>query len=219
MPIAPKLLDSTFLFHFAVPCRYWSRIWSPQGVQLPDAYRLPHFGQLENRREFADVRAAWSEEGLSFTVRVAGKKQTPWCRNTQIVESDGLQVWIDTRDTHNIHRASRFCHRFAFLPFGAGPKVDQPLGAFVAIHRARELSKPVPRDVLAVRSERRIDGYLLEAHVPAAAFTGFEPAEHPRLGFSYAVTDRELGGQSFTVGDDLPFAEDPSLWGTLELVR
>ena len=33
-------------------------------------------------------------------------------------------VWIDTRNTQNIHRAGRFCHRFAFLPVGAGGKPD-----------------------------------------------------------------------------------------------
>jgi hypothetical protein len=31
--------------------------------------------------------------------------------------------------------------------------------------------------------------------------------------------DRELGWQTFTVGRELPFAEDPSLWGTLDLVH
>jgi hypothetical protein len=31
------------------------------------------------------------------------------------------------------------------------------------------------------------------------------------------VVDRELGWQTFTVGPEFPFVEDPSLWGTLEL--
>lgn len=217
MSISPKLLDSTFLYHFAVPCRYAGSLWSPRGIQLPDAFRLPHFGQLEGRPEFADVRMAWNEKGLAFTVRVSGKKQPPWCRDTRLAESDGLQVWIDTRNTHNVHRASRFCQRFVFLPLGAGPRFDQPVARMVPIERARELPKPIADGLLAVRSERRIDGYVLEAHIPAEALTGFEPAEHPRLGFSYAVADRELGPQTFTVGNDLPFQEDPSLWGTVEL--
>ena len=48
--------------------------------------------------------------------------------------------------------------------------------------------------------------------------TGFDPEDHPRLGFSYAVTDREMGWQTFSVGPELPFISDPSLWGTLELL-
>ena len=47
---------------------------------------------------------------------------------------------------------------------------------------------------------------------------GFEPGEHPRLGFTYAVIDRELGEQTFSVGRPMPYDEDPGLWATLELV-
>ncbi len=57
--------------------------------------------------------------------------------------SDGLRVWIDTRDTHNIHRASRFCHQFVFLPTGGGPRLDQPVAEQTLINRARENATPV----------------------------------------------------------------------------
>ena len=53
----------------------------------------------------------------------------------------------------------------------------------------------------------------------AEALTGFDPQEHPRLGFTYAVVDRELGEQTLGVGSPMPYQEDPSLWATLELVR
>lgn len=214
-----NLLAPTFLFRFSAPCQYQKKLWTASGVQLGEAHRLPSFGDLEERPQLADLRAAWSEAGLSFTLRVTGKKQTPWCRATRADESDGLQIWLDTRDTHNIHRAGRFCHRFVFLPSGAGPKLDQPFAELAIVNRARELPKPVPPGTLGVRSEKRIDGYLLEAHIPAAALTGFDPSEHPRLGFTYAVIDREIGMQTFSIGPEFPFQEDPSLWGSLELVH
>ncbi len=156
---------------------------------------------------------------MSFAVRVTKKKQPPWCRDSRIEDSDGLRVWVDTRDTHNIHRASRFCHQFVFLPHGGGRRFDQPVAEMVPIHRARENPKAIAEKTLKIHSEKRIDGYLLHAHIPAAAMTGFDPDEHLKIGFSYAVIDRELGWQTFTVGPDFPFVEDPSLWGTLELVR
>jgi hypothetical protein len=156
---------------------------------------------------------------LSFNVRVCGKKQTPWCRLARLEDSDRLEVWIDTRDTHNIHRAGRFCHRFAFLPFGLGQRADQPIARMLDIHRARENPKSIAPELLAARSEKRPDGYLLEAHVPSEALTGFDTEEHSRLGFSYAIVDRELGWQTFSVGPEFPIQEDPSLWGTLELIR
>jgi len=49
--------------------------------------------------------------------------------------------------------------------------------------------------------------------------TGFDPQEHPRLGFNYAIIDRELGVETFSAGPPLPYDEDPSLWATLEMVR
>lgn len=212
------LLAPTFLFRFAVPCRHFEPLWPAKGTELGPEYALPSFGELEGRPKFADVRAAWSQEGLLLTVQVAGKKQNVWCRASRPEDSDGLHVWIDTRDTHNIHRASRFCHRFALLPAGGGSAETQPAARLLMINRARENPKSVADSTLGIRARVRSGGYALQAYLPAAALTGFDPAEHPRLGFTYAVIDRELGWQTFTMGPEFPFDEDPSLWGSLELV-
>jgi hypothetical protein len=215
--MSEPILAPTFLFRFAVPLHRYDGGWTHKGIDLDEAYRLPSFGELEQRSIFADLRAGWSEAGLFFSLRVAGKRQPPWCRETRIEDSDGLQVWIDTRDTHTIHRAGRFCHRFVLMPSGAGRKLADPAARLLPINRARENPKPVAGDKLSIRSEQRVDGYLLEAHLPAEALTGYDPAEHPRLGFTCAVVDRELGWQTFSIGPEFPFQEDPSLWGTLEL--
>jgi len=212
-----NLMSPTFLFRFAVPCQYRRVVWDDGGAGLEPRFRLPSFGELEGKALFADVRAAWNHTGLSLSVRVAGKKQLPWCRGERAEDSDGLHLWLDTRDTHNIHRASRYCHRFAFLPLGAGAGSRQPAALWRPINRAKDDPKPVAASMLQVRSQLQSDGYTLDAHVPARALTGFDPAEYPRLGFFYAILDRELGWQTFSVGPEFPFAEDPSLWGTLEL--
>jgi hypothetical protein len=238
-----QLLTSTFLFRFSVPCLYRRQTWDANGpdkdntkrakarykkvpdsgrqtgIQLEPRFRIPSFGELEGKPLFADIRAAWNKSGLSFTVRVTGKKQAAWCRATRVEDSDGFHVWIDTRNTQNVHRASRYCHRFIFLPLGGGPRASDPLAQLVSIPRAREEPKPVLPATLRIRSERRVDGYLMETHIPASALTGFDPDEHSRLGFTYAVVDRELGWQTFSVGPEFPFASDPSLWGSLELQR
>ena len=213
------LLAPTFLFRFSIPCLRSDRLWSAKGAELGPQCALPSFGELEGRPKFADLRAAWSEDGLLFTMHVSGKRQNVWCRSSRIEDSDGLHVWIDTRDTHNIHRASRFCHRFALLPAGGGSSENQPLARLLVINRARENPKSVADSTLRIRSHVRSGGYALQAHIPAAALTGFDPAEHPRLGFTYAVIDRELGWQTLTMGPEFPIDEDPSLWGSLELVR
>ncbi len=170
-------------------------------------------GELEQRAAWADVRGAWSEAGLVFSVEVRGKRRAPWCRPLQCEDSDGLHLWIDTRDVHDVHRAGRFCHRFVFLP------TNPPYCAWLPINRAREQPRPVPPDALQAHSRSRRDGYQLDAFVAAEALTGFDPAEHPRLGFTFAVMDRELGEQTFGVGSPMSYQEDPSLWATLELER
>lgn len=216
--MAEPLVPPSFVYRYAVPCFYHPLKWTAKGLNLGEEYRLLSFGELNGQRQFADVRMAWSEAGLGFHVRVNGKRQLPWCREAAIDESDGLHVWVDTRDTHNIHRAGRFCHQFAFLPMGGGTRRDEALAAQLLINRAKEHPKPVGVRELLARGEKRVDGYVLEAMIPARALTGFHAGDHPRLGFYFRVFDRELGEQTFSVGSELPIQEDPSLWGTVELV-
>ncbi|MEM8678330.1 MAG: hypothetical protein AAGF97_03145 [Planctomycetota bacterium] len=212
------LISPVALFSFEVPCLYHAPLWSARGaMELPETHRMLSFGELAGAPLFGDLRVGWCETGLSISLRVTGKKQLPWCRASRLEDSDGLWLFVDTRNTQSIHRASRFCHHFAFLPHGTGPKMDQPIAELVAINRAKEGPKPIPKGMLQVRSEKRVDGYLMRAAIPASAMTGFDTTEHTKLGFSYAIVDRELGWQTFSVGSELPFTNDPSLWGTLQL--
>jgi hypothetical protein len=211
------LLSPTFLFHFEVPFRHVAGLGSVDDIALGEEYRLPSFGELEGKPLFAEFRGGWSEAGIGFSCRVVGKAQTPWCRANRPDDSDGLQVWIDTRNGHNIHRATRFCHRFVFLPLGSGKRLDQPSAEMLPIHRSKESPKPVASKQLGVASQRNSDGYELRAFIPTTGLTGFDAEEHPRLGFSYAVIDRELGWQTFSIGPEFPIVDDPSLWGTLSL--
>jgi len=217
--MSDALLPKRQLFRFSVPCLYRRPLWTPQGTGLEPKYRLVSLAELEGQTSWAEVRAAWSEDGLAFSVEVRGKKQAPWCRLSRPDESDGLLVWIDTRDVHNVHRAGRFCHRFLFAPTGVGPRLDQPWAQWMPSNRAKEHPRAINAGQIQVRGEKCREGYLLHAWIGAEALTGFEPHEHPRLGFTYAILDRELGEQTLSVGAPLPYQEDPSLWATLELVK
>jgi hypothetical protein len=217
--MSESLLPKRFLYRFSLPCLYRDPLWTGETEGLDARYRLVNFADLESRPMPADVRVAWSEAGLAFTVVVRGKRQPPWCRANRLEDSDGAQFWIDTRDVHNVHRASRFCHAFLLLPTGGGNRLADPVAHWVPIHRAREYPRPVDASQLKVLSRRTSDGYVLDAMIPAGALTGYDPPEHPRLGFNYLVIDRELGEQTLSVGSPMPFQEDPSLWATLELVR
>ena len=211
-----SLIAPRFLFRFSVPLMHAGKL-SDDVTPLSAAYSLEPLAELDGKRTFADVRGAWHEEGLAFQVSIRGKQQPIWCRDSRPEDSDGLQLWIDTRDTHNIHRASRYCHRFFFLPAGTGPRNAAPAADQLLINRARENAKPIRPNALEVRRQLHQDGYDLFGNLPTEVLTGYDPSEHPRLGFTYAVLDRELGLQTFSVGTDFPYEEDPSIWATLEL--
>ncbi len=217
--MAESLLPTRFLFRFAAPCLRFERAWTAQGCELSESHRLPSLDEMERRAGYADVRAGWNDTGLFFTVTVSQKKHPLWCRENKLEDSDGMQLWIDTRDTHNIHRASRFCHRFAFLPAGGGRQFTEPVADQLLVDRARENAQPVRPGMLKVHSVIKKDGYQMAVHIPAAALTGFNAVDNPKLGFTYYLFDREFAEQTFSVGIEVPFASDPSLWGTLELIR
>ncbi len=218
-----SLLAPRFLFRFALPLQKKEPVWGPMGSLLEEKYRLANIAELDAgttnaERGYADFRMAWSLAGISFWIEVKGKRQVPWCRDGRMEDSDGLQVWIDTRATHNLHRATKYCHRFVFLPFGAGRHLDQPLADQLLINRARENARPVKPRELQVKSKVTEKGYVMQAFVPAKALEGYDPTQYKRLGFNYGIFDRELGMQTLSTGPAFPFDEDPSCWATMELV-
>ncbi|TWT73398.1 hypothetical protein CA85_18680 [Allorhodopirellula solitaria] len=219
MPLDSKqLVDPTILFRFEVRLLKQDLEWTSRGLSLPEACRLPSFAALSGGPIYADLRLAWSTEGMGFSVKVSGKRAMPWCRDTRLDESDGLHLWIDTRNSPNIHRATQHCHRFLWLPAGGGPQRDRPVAQLVPINRARGNPKSIGNGALKIHAAPKHDGYEMSGLIPSAAMTGFDPVDQPRIGFYYAVADRELGYQSLTLSEQFPVAEDPSLWGEAALI-
>lgn len=214
-------IPKNLMFRYRIPCRYLEN--QPQGLfELGADYRLPSLATLEGSPTFADMRIGWRDDGLYMSLKVIGKKQSLWCEETQIHESDGLQVWIDTRATHDVHRATKFCHWMIFLPTGSSKakteKSTKPVGRCLKINRSREVSPAINRAKLMIESELTSDGYRMSVVIPQLALFGWNPKENPTIGFNYAVCDRELGWQTLAIGPQLPMDEDPSLWQTMILV-
>jgi hypothetical protein len=216
-----QLIPNRFLFRTSHPCLYVAGIPDDDEdlFHLSPACRLDNFAALDGKDNFADVRLAWNEDGLAVEVEVRGKEQPPAGDAARPRLSDGLTLWVDTRDSRGSHRASRFCHQFHFLPRGGGEDKDEPAFVQSKINRAlADAPLASPGDV-ALRCRTRATGYRLAAFLPAAVLTGFDPAQNPRLGVFYVVRDAERGEQALGASSDMPFAEDPTLWSVLELVR
>ncbi len=216
--MSASLIDPTLLFRFEFQLREDACQWSPRGLSLPTSCQLPCFGALADRPVFADVRLAWNRQGIGVQLLVNGKRQLPWCRDSRLEDSDGFQLCIDTRCSPGIHRATQFCHRFLWMPAGGGPRREDAIAALIPIHRARSHPRPVSKEQLKVAARPRHDGYELSGWVPAAALTGYDPQQQPRIGIHYAVIDRELGWQTLALGPEYPVSHDPSLWAEAALV-
>jgi hypothetical protein len=217
MPLIPH----RFLFRLTLPCRFVADmpLDGDELLDLPESCRLPNFADLDSRENFADVRLAWNETGLAVQCEVQGRDQEPTGDVNRPRQSDGLSLWIDTRDARTSHRASRYCHQFHFLPRGGGAEREEPVFVQGKINRAMADAPTVTESDVPFRCRRRPTGYRIEAFLPATALHGFDPEQNPRLGIAYVVRDSELGEQSLGVGIDFPVGEDPTLWSVLELVR
>src|SRR5262245_42403637 len=217
MPLVPPV----FLFRVTYPCPFVAAMPREDDrlLDLPESCRIDNFAAMDGRRNFADVRLGWNETGLGFQVEVAGKDQPPQGDAARPRASDGVTLWIDTRDARASHRASRYCHQLHFLPTGGGPEKDEPAWVQTKINRALHDAPLAAGGAVPFHCRRTKAGYAIEAFLPTAVLNGFDPEQNPRLGFYYAVRDAELGEQVLSVGSDFPYAEDPTLWGVLELVR
>lgn len=219
-----SIVPNRFLVRLCHPCPFVAGVPDQSEeaehlIDLPEAAKLNNFADLDGQANFADVRLAWNDFGLAVQMQVKGKEQPPVGDAARPWSSDGLMLWIDTRDARAGHRASRYCQQFHFLPAGGGEDHEEPTVVPMKINRAlQDAPLPDPSDI-PFRAERTKGGYRIEAFLPAAVLSGFDPAEHPRLGVYYVVRDRELGDQFLSVNGDFPFADDPSLWAVLELVK
>ena len=219
--MSTPLLPQAFWFRLSIPCRRIDGLprTGPRGrlLDLPESCALPDLAQLEGGRSWAEVRVAWNPAGLAVAIEATGKSG-PITFEEGPTLANGAQIWIDTRDTRGIHRASRFCHRFTakLSPGGSRSALEVEL-AQRPIARAVADAPTCRIETLSARAERLSGGWRLELFFPAEALHGFDPETNRRLGFAYQVSDPDREDQFLGVGREFPIGEDPSLWSTLEL--
>ena len=200
-----------------LPCRKPGRVSGGRLLKLPPASRIFFPGNMNDQPVFAELFVGWHAEGLGLTLKVSGKRQPVAGTSKNLSYSDSLLLWLDTRPTGSVHRATEYCHHFACLPVdkhadGATTVVTQP----IAQQRAQRIESDTRKFLTAV--ELKKDGYILDVWIPGSQIYGFgEVAELGRLGFYCVVQDTELGDQTLSVHDDFPISYDPSTWVQLDL--
>lgn len=192
-------------------------------------YELPALGRYAPPRTGASdaagrpdfhFRFGWRADGLFLTVILRGKKRPVVVAPQRLETSDALSLMLDTRDVRVIHRATRFCHRLLFTPID--PKSDTsgaaPGAVWLPIHRAKAHPNPVDTARFETAYAAKKDGWQLSVFIPGDTLTGYDPAEHTRIGMSFVLFDNEFGWLTQQLPDYFPVAEDPSLWAAVDLV-
>lgn len=215
------LVPNRLLFDFEFPLHYRSALPTINGRldDWTDEDLLPRLSEIDGLEEFGDVWACWNEAGISIACQVTGRRKPLRCDPRRFWMGDDLRLCTDMRDSRTNKRATRFCQQFYFLPTGGGRGGKAPVAGVSKIKRAREDFAPIPVERITVASRVRGSGYALEAHIPGECLSGFDPLDHPRIGFYYILEDRDHGQQYLTVGDDLYWYVDPSTWATAVLDR
>jgi hypothetical protein len=213
-----QIIPPRFLFRWAFRAPYCAELGMSQGEcrPIPEACRLPDLDGFDAERGFANFYCGWNERGLAFGYEVRGKRKPVEWDNLSLHKRDECSLWLDTRCTQTVHRATKYCHAFtlqAASAHGGPPKVVQG-----NLPNAREERPLDPKAKFGITRVDVKEGFRLQVWFPGETLYGFDPQNHQRLGFYAVVRDRERGEQPLTVGPDFPYHYDPSQWQTLELV-
>ncbi len=219
--VTSALLPQAFWFRVAASCPKVEG--TPRSgakgslFSLPDACVLPSLAPLDGRDVWATARVGWSAEGLSISIQADGVG--PGSLDADRPEGFAtVTLWIDTRDTRNVSRATRHCHRFeARLTLSPNGKSLSATVEQRPIARATADAPLCSPDLPLSRASLNKNGWTLELFLPAEALNGYDPETNRRLGLAYQVSDHHREDQFLGVGRDFPIGENPSLWATLEL--
>jgi hypothetical protein len=216
-----QLLPQIFWFRIATQCAHIAdipRLTDPvRLLDLPEACSLPDFSGLEGQSGWAQVRVGWNAGGLGITVLANALSDQQLVRD----RPEGFAVvnlWVDTRDTRNVNRATKFCHRFTARLDVAESRRQLNVDVTQRPIARAQADAPICRpQVIEARAEVGRSGWMLELFLPVSALNGFDPETNRRLGFAYQIADHIRDDQFLGVGREFPLGENPSLWGTLEL--
>ncbi|NOX58982.1 MAG: hypothetical protein GXP29_09020 [Planctomycetes bacterium] len=216
-----QLVPNRLLMDFEVRLAYRRTLPKPTGklTGWSKEFMLPALCEMDGQEPFADVYACWNDDGIAVACRVRCRDKKLTCDPAKFWKGDNLRICTDMRDTRDIHRATRYCQQFYILAAGLGKGRLNPVAGSTAIHRAKINAPVVAAGRIPVASQVTKTGYTIEAILPANVLSGFDPEEHPRIGFYYMLEDLALGQQYLTVGDDLYWHIDPSTWATAVLAR
>lgn len=181
--------------------------------EWPEASRLPDLSGLHGGASFARAWAGWHPDGLALRFHV-DSGQPPWARRDAPYRSDGVHLWLDTRDSREARKLTPYCHH-ALVTADAhdGPTV----AVFEQAAAQRWAAAPEALPLVSAALAPSEAGYRLEVVLPAEVLHGYAPREAPSLGLAYRVRIPRGPVQDLAFGDAFPLWRNPSLWRSARL--
>ena len=207
--IVNKIVPSTLLFDYRVQvpaCPDPSRKKTGRLLKLAEESRLPTLSTMEGDQPFSTLHVGWNPNGLGIGVAVRGRTQPLTGDPNQLENSDCVELWMDTRPTGSVHRATGYCHRLVCLPSDQS-QGGVPSAVPLTIPQQREVRVEMQACHIQLRVHSRKGGYDMEVWIPGSQLYGYRQIDELRqLGFYCLVRDTELGEQPLTVADEFPFS-------------
>lgn len=178
---------------------------------------LPALEEVEGRRPFARVYAAWWQRGIYVAARV-GKVGAVAVNRQRPLQNDCLLVLLNTAPGPDQRRPTRSCYQFIALPRGGGRSRMEPVVYQEHFRYGPPQRLAKPRE-LRIASAIRPDAYDIELAILASAIGDVELEEGLLLGFEYLIHDTQQGTQTWAAPAGAPVLDVPALWGQVELVQ
>ena len=223
MKLIELLGDPTWLFDLGFPIQQLDKhIAHPEHIEwrLGNEYQIPSLSSLNGGKRFAEMSIAWNSDGLFFhsILKAPGGKAGGRTSRTEAAsvspKSVLLSLYIDTRWSPGVHRATSYCHRFDFIL--KRPTSNEPMarghGELNPIQRARAAPAAVHPNDIFVATVAIPDGYEIKAYLRSDTLTGYSPEEFQEIGVFYTINDSVFGNQIMARTLQSPYFEDPSVW-------
>lgn len=177
-------------------------------------YLLPDTSSLCGETPFAEIALGWDNDGIEIYAQI----DTPFQRAfyPDIQRGDSVELFFDTRDVKTSGFNTRFCHHFFFLAEGVDGQFMGELTRF-RTEDAHPLCNP---NDLKIKVLNQRTNYSLSIFIPRHCLHGYDPEQFNRMGFTYRINRAEGFPQHFSVAtDDYQIEQQPSLWGSVKLVK
>lgn len=198
---------------FAIACDCHALLKKDQPPLLA-THELPSTAPLTGEQRFAKIGMGWHEEGLAFVIQI--NRAAAYSAYPAVSNGDSVELFIDTRDVKTAGFNTRFCHHFFFLP----QKVEGVDRGEITHFRTEDSHPLCDPQTLQCQTQLKKNGIEMKLFIPAQSLHGYDPKQFDRLGFTYRINRADGEPQHFAVvSSDYQIEQQPSLWGSLKLIK